>query len=344
MADTKTNPMAGLGIYGGAAERRPAQSRAERLAVILSVLWIAAVGTGLFLAGRDPMAAEASLRFVAILMAIFLPVAVLWVGVAALRSAQVIREETARLEVAIEALREAYTESRKAEDGKSSVERKLEEIAAAQRQTEQAIAMFTSTRHLTEAALAGDKPAIAAAAEAPRAAQEEQPELALATPPEAATPPVSVADFIRALNFPENAEDREGFQAMRRALRDRSTAQLVQAAQDVLTLLSQDGIYMDDLSPDRARPEVWRRFAQGERGRAIAALGGIRDRSCLALTAGRMRSDTIFRDSAHHFLRKFDQVFSEFAKTASDEEIAALADTRTARAFMLLGRVAGTFD
>jgi hypothetical protein len=33
-----------------------------------------------------------------------------------------------------------------------------------------------------------------------------------------------------------------------------------------------------------------------------------------------------------------------FEKTASDAEIADLSDTRTARAFMLLGRVAGTFD
>ena len=74
---------------------------------------------------------------------------------------------------------------------------------------------------------------------------------------------------------------------------------LIRASQDVLTLLSQDGIYMDDLRPDRARPEVWRRFAQGERGRAIAALGGIHDRSSLVLAAGRMKKDPVFRDAAH---------------------------------------------
>lgn len=100
---------------------------------------------------------------------------------------------------------------------------------------------------------------------------------------------------------------------------------------------------MDDLVPDRARPEIWRRFAEGQRGRPIATLGGIRDRSSLALTAARMRNDPIFRDAVHHFLRKFDQVFSAFEKTATDQEIAALAETRTARAFMLLGRVAGVF-
>jgi hypothetical protein len=43
-------------------------------------------------------------------------------------------------------------------------------------------------------------------------------------------------------------------------------------------------------------------------------------------------------------LRRFDKVFSEFETRASDSEISSLSDTRTARAFMLLGRVTGTFD
>jgi hypothetical protein len=34
----------------------------------------------------------------------------------------------------------------------------------------------------------------------------------------------------------------------------------------------------------------------------------------------------------------------EFEKHASDADLAELADTRTARAFMLFGRVTGTFD
>jgi hypothetical protein len=57
-----------------------------------------------------------------------------------------------------------------------------------------------------------------------------------------------------------------------------------------------------------------------------------------------MREDPIFRDAAHHFLRSFDKTFAEFEKNASDAELADLAETRTARAFMLLGRVTGTFD
>ena len=81
--------------------------------------------------------------------------------------------------------------------------------------------------------------------------------------------------------------------------------------------MSHDGIYMDDLRPDLARPEVWRRFAAGERGRSIAQLGGIRDRSSLALTAARMKSDPIFRDAVHHFLRIFDRMISAFTETAT---------------------------
>ncbi len=179
---------------------------------------------------------------------------------------------------------------------------------------------------------------------APPPPEGEQPGLALVPPPPPPPQALSVTDFVRALNFPENAEDRDGFAALRRALADRRVAQIVQASQDVLTLLSQDGIYMDDLTPDRARPELWRRFARGERGRPVADLGGIRDRTSLALTTARMRADTIFRDAVHHFLRKFDQTLAEFEPHATDQDMADLADTRTARAFMLLGRATGVFD
>ena len=178
----------------------------------------------------------------------------------------------------------------------------------------------------------------------PAPAADAQVALPLGTTAEDIQPPLEREDFIRALNFPENANDKEGFAALRRALKDRPTAQLIQASQDVLTLLSQDGIYMDDLRPDMARPEIWRRFAAGERGRSIAALGGIRDRSSLALAAARMKQDTIFRDASHHFLRLFDRMITRFADTATDADLSELSDTRTARAFMLLGRVAGTFD
>jgi hypothetical protein len=73
-------------------------------------------------------------------------------------------------------------------------------------------------------------------------------------------------------------------------------------------------------------------------------LGAVRDRASLALASGRMREDAIFRDTVHHFLRKFDQMLVTFEEFATDADLLELAETRTARAFMLMGRAAGTFD
>lgn len=194
-------------------------------------------------------------------------------------------------------------------------------------------AVFASTRR--------DNPRRAPAAEP---ATIDQPGLALDLPANGAGTPISRDDFISAIDFPDNAEDEEGFRCLRLALQNPDAARLIRATQDVLTLLAQDGIYVDDLVPERARVELWRRFAAGERGRGIAALGGIHDRSSLALTADRLRRDTIFHDAALHFLRQFDRSFQDFAPEATDQEIARLAETRTARAFMLLARVKGVFD
>lgn len=176
------------------------------------------------------------------------------------------------------------------------------------------------------------------------AAEPLQIPMALDTDPVQQSRPLAKEDYISALNFPQNTEDHAGFAALKKALSDSQAKYLVTASQDVLTLLSQDGVYMDDLKPEMARPELWRRFAQGERGRQISDLGGIRDGETLAKVTQRMKTDPIFRDTAHHFLRLFDRGFSKFEPEAEDRDISALADTRTARAFMVLGRVAGTFD
>ncbi len=331
---------------GGAQTPVPAGSSeqlsgVEWAALILSGVWLLAATLFFVVLGTGMR--EGALGLVLTALVIFLPVAMIWVAAIAARTARIMREESARLHAAIEGIRQAYITQAKAQKPQAgadmSVARKLDEIAAAQRKTETALATFSSTRPQPVA-----PPPARTAAVRPAAREDAQVALPLGTPAEDMLPPLERSDFIRALNFPETAEDKAGFASLRRALKDRPTAQLIQAAQDVLTLLSQDGIYMDDLRPDMARPEIWRNFAGGARGRAIAALGGIRDRSSLALAAARMKSDPIFRDAAHHFLRRFDQMFSSFAESADDHDISDLSNTRTARAFMLLGRVAGTFD
>lgn len=337
MAEQKTEEALDLGIFGRRARRGVAGG--EVVAAFLSALWLAGCTVYFVILGND-LSPTGGAGFVMTLLAVFLPVAIIFLAAAASRSARIMREETVRLQATIDAMRHNYLTLSHAHHAERSpeVEEKIARLEEAQRQTEQALTTFSSTRQLVRAE----------AAVAPQATAttlpEEQPSLGFEPLPEDALPPLGRDDMIRALHFPENAEDKDGFDALRRALKDRKVAGLVQAAQDVLTLLSQDGIYMDDLRPDRARPEIWRRFAEGQRGREVAALGGIRDRSSLALTAGRMKSDPVFRDATHHFLRRFDEVFLEFENSATDEDIVRLTDTRTARAFMLLGRVTGTFN
>jgi len=333
MAERQTNSDSRPGPFSGSEQVRI--SGTEVVALIASLVWLGGIGLFFLLAPADQTGLD-SLRFILTLMVVFLPVAIIWVAAVSARSARIVREESQRLQIAVEALRKSYIADQKGRPTgtlQPSVERKLAEIAQTARQTEVALTTFTSHRDSNRKPVTPEP-----------APEDDQPSLALGTTVEEIEPPLETADLIRALNFPDTESDEVGFSALRRALRDRQARQLVQASQDILTLLSQDGIYMDDMSPDRARPEIWRRFAKGERGRVVAGLGGIRDRSSLALTAGRMREDMIFRDAAHHFLRKFDQMLVGLEPKASDAELVDLAETRTARAFMLLGRVAGTFD
>ena len=289
----------------------PAGRGLEAAGAGLSLLWLLLVLSDVFLGGET----RGFFGWILVLLMAMLPVALIWGMIVTLRSVHGLRDEAARLQATLETMRAAPVPA---------------QIPA----------------QVRPAARAEDPPAARQNRTTMARPQSETPteQPALALEPEEVPPPLSIADFIRALQFPESSEDKEGFRALRLALADRTVAKLIRAAQDVLTLLSQDGIYMDDMPPEPCPPELWRRFAAGERGKAIAAVGGIREEAALALTAARMKSDPVFRDAAHHFLRTFDRTFAAAEPDATDAEVAELADTRTARAFMLFGRVTGTFD
>jgi len=339
-------PAPAVPLPGDTGGTRRSMDPGDLVAIALTLIWLVAVG-GYFLIAA-PAGGETSngaFGMLVPLLAVFLPIALIWVAATTARTARDMRDETVRLQAAIDAMRQAYIAQGQsgARELSPAVERKLEELLSAHRKAESAGGTFSSRRDSSQVVASADRKAALALPARPSSA-ESQPALALGTPSEALRAPVSVADFLKALSFPESPEDKAGFRSLRLALEDPRAAKLIRAAQDVLTLLSEDGIYMDDLKPDRARAELWRLFAQGARGGQVSGLGGIRDRSCLALTAGRMREDPVFRDAAHHFLRQFDHMLEEFEKNASDQDLAQLADTRSARAFMLLGRVTGIFD
>ena len=119
---------------------------------------------------------------------------------------------------------------------------------------------------------------------------------------------------------------------------------VLQAAEDVLNLLAQEGVFVDELPMQPVDVAAWRRFMAGGRGPGVTGVGGIADPRALEAARGLMRSDSIFRDSALFFQRRFDRVLAEFGKDATDAELEAIAGTRSGRAFMLLVRLSGTLD
>ncbi len=271
------------------------------------------------------------LTLIALGLATFMPAVVIALGLLVAAATWSLGRETEILQGKLDELRQTLLQKETDAARLSPVAQShLETLQARQKATETSLTMFFSQRGRK---LTGRD-----------TEPDSQASLGLDSLPDPTSETLPASDLIRALHFPENEADQEGFDSLRLALADPRLAPLIRAAQDVLTRLAQEGIYMDDLRPDRARPEFWRAFAEGRRGPAIAPLGGIRDRSCLAITSGRMRSDPEFRASVHLFLREFDRVFATFAPHADDSQISAFADTRSARAFMLLGRVSGVFS
>jgi len=315
---------------------------AETAALALTILWLLLVAVFFLTVGTSGNGAATALLT---LLGIFLPVILIWTTALTLRGARTLRDETAELHASIEALRRAYiaqSRSTAVPAVDPDVSRRIDALAEAQKKTETALAVFTSRRDAQQVVPSADR---SAALAVPRPdPNADQASLALGTPPEALAAPISMGELLQALHFPQTRDDTEGFAVLRRALQDMRSGRVIRAAQDVLTLLSENGLYMDDLQPDRTRPELWRAFAAGVRGGPVTGLGAIRDDEVVLPVAARMREDPVFRDAAHHFLRQFDRTLADFDKTASDADLVRLSETRSARAFMLIGRAAGIFD
>lgn len=322
---------------------------AARIGAALSVLWLVMIATAFLMvpSGGGTDAAADPVRPVLTLVAVLLPLVLIWMAVLSARNMRALRGENRRLKAAFNELRGAGsepTDTPPPDTATDELQKRIDELAHGQKKVEAALARLNSLN-----LQATQRPPQSRQAPAPREAEVEpvvdadQTAFAL-EPPEPQDAPVSVDDFVRAMNFPVDATDTDGFRALQAARRDHMIAGLLRSSEDVLTLLAEDGIYMDDLDPDRSRPDVWRSFAHGERGGAVSSLGGVRDRDSLARAAGLMRQDPVFRDCAHHFLRRFDTALGRFEPVASDADLVAFADTRSARAFMLLGRVSGIFD
>ena len=108
MSDRHQTPPTPLGIYD--KPRKERITAIEIVALLVSLIWLGL--SAVFFFGLDPNSGlggtEDALQFVMVLMAVFFPVAMIWVAATAARTSKVMREESQRLQVAIDAIRHAY--------------------------------------------------------------------------------------------------------------------------------------------------------------------------------------------------------------------------------------------
>ncbi|MBL4873846.1 MAG: hypothetical protein JKY41_10755 [Rhodobacteraceae bacterium] len=331
-----------LGPLEKVTPRSVFEGREIIVAMILSIVWVllvAAYGAGYFgLLGDIAEPRDAVfLEVIFFLIVLILPTAFVWLGSALIRRTFQIQDEARRLE---RELRDLRTGGKKpSQNGVSQprikdnrVETLQHRVTALTNQIKQMETTITSVRQMQAAMQTQATPG--------NVASEPVPE---ASSPKAADRIMDWSDLLRALDFPRDEKDAEGFRALRLAKKDESTGQLLRAAEDILNLLAQEGIYMDDLRPDIAPAYDWRMFAEGTRGTDASTVGGIIAPEAMERIKSREERDQIFRDTSLHFLRRFDIMLKNFTEGASDAQIQLLADTRTGRAFMLLGRAAGMF-
>ncbi len=319
---------------GGSFGPSAIEGREPFFATIFSVLWVlglAAYGAGYFgLIGEGVQPqGPVSLEIMLFTFAAVLPVALIWIAVVLLRRVAEVQRDARDLTAALKRFQSGQSgnpAARVTPSSRSSSETnsKLATLSSQMQQVEKALVAILSSQ-----------------------VENTEPEAKnpAAAPPEAtkAGGTLNWDELLHALNFPTDEKDKDGFRALRIAMEHRNTSQCLRAAEDIMNLLSQDGIYMDDLSPEIAPPALWRRFAKGTRGEEVSAVGGIHDPTAVAKVRARLRRDPIFRDAALHFQRQFDIILRDFCSEGSDAQIEKLANTRTGRTFMLLGRVSGMF-
>lgn len=288
--------------------RLAAESSGDRLVLIgaaLTVIWLGLILIASFFGGSDGGTSFAG-RLLG-LAGIVAPIALIWLAVWQSRNLQALKSEADDLRLTLARMKASA-------DSDTGPVTRPEPVRA------------------TVATPARAAPPVRAAA------PEAQASLPLQEPP---PQELSAHELVAALNFPDGPDDTFAITSLRKALADRELAKLIRAAQDVVTLLASHGVYMEDLAADQLYPALWRNFIAGARGDAVADIALNADEASLDKTASMLKWDEVFRDAAHHFLRRFDRLLSDAARDCDDNVLAAVVDTRSGRAFTLLAQVTG---
>ncbi len=154
-----------------------------------------------------------------------------------------------------------------------------------------------------------------------------------------AQPDLTLEEMLRALDFPRDETDEAGLRTLEKARAHHAIGPVVQSAQDLMTLMARQELFIDDLDMDDADGAAWRACATGTKAEAL----GVPASPALHALAARLSADAVFRDTAHHFMRRTDGLLVDMAAETPDETLQAFGRTRSGRCFRLVGTALGAF-
>ena len=149
--------------------------------------------------------------------------------------------------------------------------------------------------------------------------------------------------LLKALHFPHDKNDKAGFMALELARKDNSISQLLRVSEDFLNLLAQDGIYLDDLKIEPPPIQAWLNFIKIDKNQHDRKLNCIGIEGHIKNLKLRAKKDTVFRDTALMLLRRFDKLLRDQLQGAEDHQIFKISETRSGKAFLIVGKISDTF-
>ena len=145
--NTQPMPPVDLGIYSRQG-LDTGLDPADKVALVVSVIWAGLCLMFLAVVGLGDADVLGPLRFLIVILAIMLPIALIWIGAIAVKGARVMREESDRLQASLDAMRQIYITQAQmsATTMGPNVERKIDEIVKGQKRAEFALAHFATSR------------------------------------------------------------------------------------------------------------------------------------------------------------------------------------------------------
>lgn len=145
--------------------------------------------------------------------------------------------------------------------------------------------------------------------------------------------------LIRAFNLPNDENDTEGYDAIEAAVKIESIGTLLQNSHQLLYTLADFDLIMDELEIDLGLISTWRKFAADNAESTVSSLGGTGTFVEIDKVSSIVTERSEFEELANTFSSQMEEFISQAIPQLKDEEIRELAQTRTFRAFLLLGQV-----